>query len=173
MAEPKPFAPVKLICGIITSHPPLHERARVLLQDIYGPADFESPAFEFDFTDYYAREMGGDLKRRFLSFEGLVEPERLPAIKLETNRLEDVFREGPVRPVNLDPGYLTASALVMATTKDFSHRIPLAGGIFAHLEFIFTKKGVRTLDWTYPDMRRAPVHAFFLEVRKKYLSQLR
>ena len=175
MAEPKPFTPVKLICGIISGDPSLYGRARGLLQDIHGPADLESPAFEFDLTDYYAREMGGRLTRRFLSFEKLIEPDRLPAIKLETNRLEGAFRtpeQGP-RPVNLDPGYLTASALVMATTKDFSHRIPLAGGIYAHLEFLFTKTGVRALEWTYPDMRREPVQAFFLEVRKKYLDQLR
>ena len=175
MAEPKPFTPVKLICGIITGDSSLYDRARGLLQDIHGPADFESPAFEFDLTDYYAREMGEGLTRRFLSFERLVEPERLPAIKLGSNRLEDAFRAAGEdrRPVNIDPGYLTASALVMATTKDFSHRIPLADGIYAHLEFLFTKTGVRTLDWTYPDMRRGPVHEFFLEVRKKYLQQLR
>jgi hypothetical protein len=194
MAEPKPFTPVKLICGIITGDPPLYDRARGLLQDIHGPVDFESTFLEFDFTDYYEREMGAGLTRRFLSFERLIEPERLPAIKLATNGLEDMFRgaeperpgagseagSGTVpagrgrRPVNLDPGYLTASALIMATTKDFSHRVPLASGIYAHLEFLFTKTGgVRTLDWTYPDMRRAPVHAFFLEVRKEYLQQLR
>lgn len=175
MAEPKPFTPVKLICGVITGTTALYDRARGLLQDLHGPADLESVAFEFDLTDYYATEMGQSLTRRFLSFERLIGPERLPAIKLESNRLEAAFPEAgrDLRPVNIDPGYLTASALVMATTKDFSHRIPLSDGIYAHLEFLFTKTGVRTLDWTYPDMRRTPVHEFFLEVRKRYLQQLR
>ncbi len=68
------------------------------------------------------------------------------------------------RPVNIDPGYLTASALVMATAKDFAHRIPLAGGIYAHLEFLFTRTGVRTLDWTYPDLRREPAQGYLRAV---------
>jgi hypothetical protein len=75
--------------------------------------------------------------------------------------------------VNIDPGYLTASALVMATAKDFSHRIPLGQGIYAHLEFLFTRTGVKILDWTYPDFRRRPCQEFFRAVRAIYLTDLR
>ena len=74
------------------------------------------------------------------------------------------------RPVNIDPGYLTASAVVMATAKDFAHRIPLGRGIYAHLEFLFTRTGVKTLDWTYPDLRREPCQAYFRSVREIYLA---
>jgi len=77
------------------------------------------------------------------------------------------------RPVNIDPGYLTASALVMATAKDFAHRIPLAAGIYAHLELLFAKRGVKTLEWTYPDLRRAPAQEYLRSVRDGYLRQLR
>jgi len=61
----------------------------------------------------------------------------------------------------------------MATAKDFSHRIPLRDGIYAHLELMFTKQGVRYLEWTYPDFRQPDYHDFFLGVRKSYLCQLK
>ncbi|MEN6310845.1 MAG: DUF4416 family protein [Acidobacteriota bacterium] len=176
MAQPKPFTPVKLVCGVIFGPASVYDRAVSLLVEAHGPLDRESPAFDFDLTDYYEPEMGPGLKRRFMSFGRLIGPEELAAIKLETNGLEDRIRRetgAPGRSVNLDPGYLTASALVMATAKDFSHRIPLAGGIYAHLELLFTKTDVRFLDWTYPDIRRDACRRFFLDVRKNYLKQLR
>lgn len=176
MARPKPYAPVKIICGVIYGDATLYGRAKGLLMDDHGPTDAESVALDFDLTDYYEKDMGPGLKRRFMSFARLTGPERLAEIKLDTNRFEEKISHehgGSLRAVNIDPGYLTAAALVMATAKDFSHRIPLAHGIYAHLEFLFTKTDVRFLEWTYPDMRRDALRRFFLDVRKKYLEQLR
>jgi hypothetical protein len=150
-------------------------RAEERLVRMYGAADSQSPLFSFDFTDYYEKQMGKNLKRKFLSFKKLVEPERLSAIKKETNRLEEEIREEFQilhRIVNLDPGYLTPASLIMATAKDFSHRIPLQNGIYAHLEFLFGKDEVRTLDWTYPDFKCKGYQAYFLDLRRLYLSQL-
>lgn len=176
MALPRAFSPAKLICGVIYGREAIYDRAKELLIDIHGPIDLESPAFPFDLTDYYEREMGPGLARRFMSFRRLVEPSRLPDIKIATNALEARIAAepgGPLRPVNIDPGYITASALVMATAKDFAHRIPLDRGIYAHLELVFTRTDVRDLDWTYPDMRRDGPRSFFLAVRKGCLDQLR
>jgi hypothetical protein len=176
MAQPKPFAPVKLVCGVIYREEALYEEVRRRLIAEWGPVDRESPAFVFDLTNYYEPEMGPNLKRRFLSFSGLVTPEILPQAKLRTIELEEAVRRetgAAGRPVNIDPGYLTASALVMATAKDFSHRIPLGRGIYAHLEFLFKKTGVKTLDWTYLDFRRGPCQEFFRTVRELYMRQLR
>jgi hypothetical protein len=176
MAQPKPFAPAKLVCGVIYGPDPFYDRAKQLLVERHGPSDLESPAFAFDVTDYYEGEMGPGLKRRFITFARLVMPERLAGIKLETNGLEERIREdaGTVgRAVNIDPGCLTASALIMATAKDFSHRIPLAHGIYAHLEFLFAKTDLRFLDWTYPDFRQDGYRRFFLDVRKRYMEELK
>lgn len=176
MALPRDFAPAKLVCGVIFGRAALYDRARELLVGLHGPVDLESPAFPFDITDYYEREMGAGLERRFMSFRPLVDPADLPVIKIGTNALEErVASEaaGRPRPVNIDPGYVTASALVMATAKDFAHRIPLGRGIYAHLELLFTKTDVKLLDWTYPDMRREGCKRFFLDVRTVYLGQIR
>jgi hypothetical protein len=177
VAEIKPFLPVKLICGIYAVEDGHFEQAEIRLAALHGPLDGRSPRFPFTATDYYEPEMGSGLRRSFLSFARLIDPTALAGIKIRTNRLEDEMagESGAAerRLVNLDPGYLTRAALIMATSKDFSHRIPLQGGIYAHLEFLFTKTGIRTLEWTYPDFHQAGYQEFFLDTRKTYLSQLR
>ena len=176
MAEPQPFIPVKLICGIIASEDLVTDKAGARLRHFYGEVDSQSPSFPFDQTDYYEKQMGKNLKRSFLSFKDLIEPERLSAIKRETNGLEEELQgefRARIRIVNLDPGYLTPSSLIMATAKDFAHRVPLRKGIYAHLEFLFGRDRVRTLDWTYPDFKSPGYQDYFLKVRRLYLSQLR
>ncbi len=130
MAQPKDFAPVKLICGVIYKEDALYRRGQAAARGGVGErSTSESPAFPFDLTGYYEDEMGGGLSRRFMSFESLVPPESLPAAKLRAIELEEAIirqeRGATGRPVNIDPGYLTAAAFVMATAKDFAHRIPL------------------------------------------------
>lgn len=176
MTEAKAFLPVKLICGIIAAEQDVFEAAEERMVRAYGELEHRSELFVFDFTDYYAKQMGEGLRRRFLSFVPLISPERLGEIKLETNAMEESMRidAGSIRRlINLDPGYLTASALIMATAKDFAHRIPLQKGIYAHLEFLFGRKDIRLLEWTYPDFRTSGYQAFFQRVRLNYLQQLR
>jgi len=176
MAEAIPFTPVKLICGILAVRKRVFLKSLEWLEERFGPIDHTSPIMEFKFTDYYRKQMGKDLKRKFVSFREIVPPDKLSETKIATNALEKEMKKefGSVtRVVNLDPGYLTPSALIMATAKDFSHRIPLQMGIYAHLEFLFGKNEVKTLPWTYPDFRTEEYQRFFLEVRKIYLSQLK
>jgi len=176
MTEAKAFVPVKLICGMISSQHIVFEKAENYLKNLYGPVDFFSPLIDFTFTDYYEKEMGEDLKRKFLSFQELVPPENLSEIKIRTNELEEELKQEyktPQRILNLDPGFLTASSLFMATAKDFAHRVPLQHGIYAHLELLFGKKKIRTLDWTYPDYKTEAYQNFFIAVRKIYLEQLK
>lgn len=176
MTQAKPFTPVKLICGLISGREDAFRMGEERLVERFGPVDFKSPIFPFAGTDYYEKEMGPALKRGFLSFERLVPPEDLSAIKLYTNALEREIGAAlatEYRILNLDPGILTSSALIMATAKNFAHRVPLSGGIYAHLELLFLKSGVKTLDWTYPDFRADNYWKFFLDVRKTYLSQIK
>ena len=175
MTEPKPFSTVKLICGIIASEEMFFKRAQERLVELYGPLDLTSQLFEFDFTDYYEKQMGQNLKRKFVSFSNLISPEDLSEIKIRTNALEEEIKEefkAGKRIVNLDTGFLTASALIMATAKDFAHRIPLQHGIYAHLELLFGKNDVRPLSWTYPDFETEGYQMFLLDVRRIYLSQI-
>jgi hypothetical protein len=175
MADPKPFAPVKLVCGVLCpAGSRVREEAEGRLEALYGSVDLRGPVVPFSTTAYYDAEMGPGLERGFLSFAKLVRPEDLPDIKLETNALEEELRRASgaaLRAANLDPGYVTSAALIMATAKDFAHRVPLRDGIYAHLELLFTKSGPRTLDWTYPDLRGDGHREFLLGVRARYLEQ--
>jgi hypothetical protein len=172
MTEPKLFPKAKLICGLIFRDEKVLGPAEERLVGSFGPFDLESPPFAFDCTDYYRIEMGPDLRRKFVSFARLVGPDLLSGAKLRTIALEKELSPDPARrAVNIDPGILTASALIMATAKNFSHRVPLRDGIYAHLEFLFTKSGLRLLDWTYPDFRKPEYQEFFIEVRRRFLDQ--
>lgn len=165
--------PVKLIIGLIS--PDLEEFLKVesALRRYFGEIDFRSQILPFDFTDYYQKEIGQDLKRQFLGFRRLILPEKISAVKLTTNGIERRFSTAGRRRVNIDPGYLTSAKLVLATTKDFSHRIYLNKGIFAEVTLGFSKNSFQPFDWTYPDFRSKEYIAIFNQLRRIYLNQLR
>ena len=174
--QASPFKPVKLICSIIASSDEVFLAGEHHLKHLYGDIDASSDAFAFTFTDYYEKEMGTGLFRRFFSFGRLVQPEVLSAVKIRTNRLEvEIGRDfrSSKRIINIDPGYCSAAALIMATTKDFAHRVPLRDGIYAHLEFLFGRREIKLLPWSYPDYNSEGYKAFFLRVRKIHLAQIR
>ena len=158
MASPSAPPPVKLICGMLSARGELLEEARAELARHFGPADVVSEIMAFDFTHYYDQEMGSPLYRRFVSFARLVRPEALVEAKLLTNALECDFASRcgghPPRPINLDPGYIENAKLVLASMKNFSHRIYLARGVFGEVTLLW--RGGRegkwgTLGWTFPD----------------------
>lgn len=176
MADLKPFVPVKLVCGIIAGSAEMFRNAEDRLAALHGPVEAWGPRIPFLGTAYYTGEMGPGLSRMFLAFRDLICPDRLSDIKIETNAIEEELREktgAGRRTVNLDPGILTGAALFMATTKDFAHRPPLQKGIYAHLELLFTRTGVKRLEWTYPDFRTDEHLPFFLSVRKGYLESIK
>ena len=139
-----------------------------------GGADLVSEKMPFDKTDYYKEEMGDGLIRFWLSLNGLGDPEELPHLKLRTNELEREYSEGSRRKMNLDPGYITESNLVLASTKAYNHRIYLKEGIYAEVTLIYRKKtGYEPLPWTYPDYRTRLALDFFGEVRRLYREELK
>jgi hypothetical protein len=139
-----------------------------------GPVDFVSEPLPFDFTPYYEREMGQGLWRRMVGFEPLIMPEQLISIKLWADAQEGRSRnEEGGRRVNIDPGYLAASKFILATGKDYSHRIYLGEGIYGDLALIFQKGSFSPLPWTYPDYASEPLLGILNLLRKRYLWQLK
>jgi len=167
----KSAAPVKLLVGMIAGQPGLFEEVRPFLTARFGPIDLESPVYAWNHTTYYEKELGADLKRRFFFFEHLISPDSLPEIKRFSNALEQRWlrttAEGDLRQINLDPGYLAPSKIVLATTKDYSHRIYLRDGIFAEVTLVYQGKSFIPLPHTYPDFRSDEYISFFNEARKR------
>lgn len=168
--------PVKLICGFIFSGQTVLQHALARLQVRLGPVDVHSDVFPFTHTDYYLSEMGSDLGRVFVSFERLIRCEQLPEIKILTNGLEEnlaLDSSGCLRRrINIDPGYLEASKLVLASTKNFSHRIHVGRSIYAEVTLQYRANKFEPLPWTYPDYQDPRVLDFLLRVRRVYMGQI-
>jgi hypothetical protein len=162
---------VKLFVGVLAGDLLLLPSVRQRLEQELGPVDLASPLFDFGYTRYYEPEMGPDLRRQFWGFERLIAPDRLPAVKLFTNDVETDFAQAGKRHVNLDPGYLTAAKVVLATTKDYSHRLYLGRGIYGEVTLIYRQGRLAPLPWTYPDYRSADYQSFFLALRATYRGQ--
>ena len=140
---------------------------------LLGPMDLESPLFAFDFSDYYRREMGQGLKKKFFSFARLAEPDILAGLKRRTAACEHIHRNDTGgRLVHVDPGYWADAKLVLASTQNYSHRIWIGRRIFAEVTLRYHRKRIEPMDWTYPDYRTALALEFFEKVRTTYLKQL-
>jgi len=167
---------VKLFAGLLTSLPELAPDVEERISGLFGPVDLRSEKFSFDLTHYYDREAGSPLWRFFFGFADLIEPDALAGIKIITNDLETEFasRLFPVsRPVNIDPGYMEESKVVLASTKNFYHRILLSNGIYAEVTMHYESGGWRSFPWTFPDFRGGRYDGFFAELRGIYRKQLR
>jgi hypothetical protein len=122
IGEPKQ---VKLFCGIIFSNEEIKRESFEKVEDKLGKIDLISDMISFNFSKYYNPEMGENLKRFWISFEKLVSAADLAEIKVFTNSIENSFAIDNKRKINIDPGYITPANVVLATTKDYSHRIYL------------------------------------------------
>lgn len=166
-------APAKLFVGVIIARPDQAERIESMLVERLGTVDLRSESLDFRYTDYYDEEMGRELKRYFLGFLDLVSPESLVGIKLYTNQLEqNALSEGGRRWANLDPGYLTAAKVVLATTKDYGHRLYVGSGIYEEVTLGYKEKRFVSFPWTYPDYRGGDYDAFFHQLRDVYMRQM-
>jgi hypothetical protein len=177
MWDLKPPSPVKLIVGILAANNNALAQAAGALETEFGEIDLESDVWPFIQTDYYKDQTGTDILRKFVSIEKLIDPGRLADIKHRTNDLEkhlagEVGMDLP-RPVNLDPGVIEQSKLVLATTKNYSHRVYIGNKIYAEVTLIYDKGRWEHFDYTYPDYRQKHYHDFFSKVRNRLGEQLR
>jgi hypothetical protein len=177
MWNPKDPKPAKLIVGLLAADDRCLKISVDRLVACFGPVDLASEAWNFDQTSYYQNEIGPTIVRQFVSLENLVNPGELAAIKHTTNSLEQELAGSLAlavpRPVNLDPGLIEASKLVLATTKNYSHRIYIGDRMYAEVTLIFDKGRWESMPYTYPDYRLACYHEFFARVRSRLVEQLR
>lgn len=173
MGEIKVHPPVLLFAAVTFNAKVDLREVFAQLENRFGKIEKQSPVFDFDaFTDYYEPEMGAGLEKVIVTFEPLIDAEKLPEIKHTTNQIEQKISNGRNRIVNIDPGYLNLSKMVLATTKDYSHRLYLGKGIFGDLHLVFQNKSFQVQPWTYPDYRQPQIIEFFNDVRQFYREKL-
>jgi hypothetical protein len=175
MAQIRTPLPVKLFIGVLTSIPSLLPEVEDRLASMFGTVDLRSDLFAFDQTHYYDREMGSPIHRRFIGFSALIGPSEIAGIKVRTNSLEFTLAQEHndiLRPVNLDPGYLEQSKVVLASTKNFFHRILISDGIYGEVTLHYQARKWHNFPWTFPDYRLAEYQQFFSALRTLYRKQL-
>lgn len=173
MEEQPPVKKVKLLMSLIYSDDSAFFSAVSDLTERYGIIDFASKEMPFTYTDYYEKEMGPGLRRRFLTFSKLIFPDEIVACKLFTMEIEKKYiKQDGGRRVNIDPGILSLERVVLASRKNFVHRIYLGNGIYADLTLIFKKGTFRALEWTYPDYRSEEIINMLNRIRELYKFQI-
>jgi len=173
MSMPRTPDPAKLVIGIFLKEKPLLDAAAVELADRFGSVDMVSPWFPFDYTDYYESEMGTPLFRRMFSFHTLIQQGELAAIKNATNDIEEKYTINSCRQLNIDPGYMLHAQFVLATGKNYSHRIYIGKNIYADLALMYMRGGFKPLPWTYPDYADERMLTYLQQVRNRYVNDLK
>ncbi len=157
----------KCFCGLIYRDESILRTVIDKLSERFGEIDITAGPIDFTNTSYYCREMGQDLKRRFVSFRDLLILEEIWDWKIFTNTLEEeyLYPGTPCRMINIDPGYMNMARVVLLSAKDFSHRVHLGSGIYAEVTLLCRRDGFQGLPWTYPDYMSAEYISFFRQMR--------
>jgi len=162
-------SPARLVVSAIFREERFLEAAVPRISEIVGEVRFAGQVFPFDHTEYYLEEMGKPLFRRFLVASAPVSRDSLPGIKIGLEGIESGLSEGGCRTVNLDPGLVTPENFILATGKNFTHRIYLRDGVFAELTLEFRKGQYRSFPWTYADYASEEIRSLLQALRKEHL----
>ncbi len=173
MSELQAPQPAKLVIGLFTGDIQIFKRLVPEFISTYGQIDLVSSWMAFDYTRYYEMEMGTPLHRRLCSFQRLIAQQDLAGIKMNTHQIEQSFSQSARRRVNIDPGYMLRERFVLASGKNFSHRICIGDGVYADLTLIYHKGNFQRLPWTYPDYADGDMLEFLEQVRNKYIWDIK
>lgn len=174
MSTPRPPKPARLVIGVLTADKRLMPPVAKTLSERFGPVELMSAWMPFEYTEYYTAEMGAPLHRRVFSFKKLIRQADLAAVKVFTNALErEYLADDGGRRVNIDPGYMALERFVLATGKNFTHRIYIGGGIYADLTLIYAKGRFQRLPWTYPDYADRPMITLLEQIRRRYAHDMK
>ena len=172
--------PAKLIIGILATNSDFIDIACDAVAGQFGPIDLQSEIWPFTHTNYYENQTGQHILRKFVTLQSLIKPAQLAAVKHRTNRIERTRAKKAAkmncqlpRPINLDPGIIEPSKLILASTKNFSHRIYIGKKMYAEVTLIYDKGKWTTLPYTYPDYKQQCYFDFFSKVRNRLLEQLK
>ncbi|MBI5074106.1 MAG: DUF4416 family protein [Nitrospirae bacterium] len=167
MGTPHPPEKALLFLALLFAAREAFDLALPILRERFGAVLFESPESDWSHSHYYDRELGIPVLRRFIFFRGLFDASTLPEIKLDTNCLEGVFSQDGKRRINIDPGYITSSKVVLASAKDYSHRLYLGRGIYGEVALYFQGNRFHPMPYTYQDYREPRGLDIFEKARKE------
>lgn len=154
-----------LFVGTLYSKPHIFDKSKNVLESHFGKILLISHPLSWDYSDYYKNELGWPIYRRFIFFENIIDPAIIVDTKLKTNEIELNFSYNDRRLINLDPGYLTLSKIVLATTKNYAHRIYMGKGIYGEVTLIYRGGIYNPLLYTYRDYQDKTYIDIFMNAR--------
>ncbi len=163
--------PVKFFTAVLLSGDCRREKVMKRLESEFGKIDYISPLINFNYTDYYEKEFGRKLKRVFLSFKDTINPSEIAGIKTKTIRIEEDLSVEGRRRANIDPGYMEPSKVVLASSKNFYHRIYLKKGVYAEVTLSYSGGKFRDFEWTFPDYRTDEYKKQLMTIRNIYMEK--
>lgn len=166
MGKPSPPHPVLLFVGTLCREEKYLTIAKEKLRGFFGECVFESQPMAWDYSDHYEEELGAPVRRTFIFFRNMVNAEILCDVKLKTNEIEQELSAAGKRTVNLDPGYLAPYQVVLASTKNYSHRIYIGKGIYAEVTLVYKGGRYRPHLFTYRDYASEEYAEIFARARK-------
>ncbi len=154
------------------------EATEVLYKE-FGKPILDSGKQNWPYYRYYEEELGLGIMRQFLLFEKLIDPADIVPIKHYTNSIETsigrVCRHTSLcaytpgrdlkRTVNIDPGYITLAKVVLASTKNYSHRVYLRDGIYGEVTLYFKGGTFYGHEFTYQDYKEVQTVDFLVNGR--------
>ena len=159
--------------GTLFSDKTVFDQVLPLLQDKFGTILFQSNIQPWNYSDHYNKELGSQIYRNFIFFDEVIDPSTLSDIKLLTNDIEAAYSQDGKRRINLDPGYITLAKVVLASTKNYSHRIYLGKGIYAELALFYKNHQFTAMPYTYNDYKDQTYLVMFMKVRNLLKSMHR
>lgn len=166
MGKPRqPEKAVVFIAALFARQEILDDALRVL-GDQFGNILYKSPTLPWDSTSFYCKELGTPIYRSFIFFDKIIDSSTLAETKIITNEIENSFLKDKNRQINLDPGYMTLAKIVLASTKNYSHRINIGQGIYAELTLLYRNNQFNPLPYTYNDYKDEKFLTVFREARK-------
>ena len=138
------------------------DKFQQMVEKLFGEMIAWTPSFN-PLASYYAKEMGSDsdLSRVFFVSTDSFPREFLLSTKLLSLDWERQWAREGKRAVNVDVGFISAENFLLATTKNYAHRVFLGQDIFADLTYQCIEGGFQTLPWTYPDYKDSDKIDFF------------
>jgi len=167
MGVPRKPAPAMLFAGCLYSKKDCLLKGKDILIKEFGPLCLESGEFDWA-SDYYAEELGAPVKRKFLFFDRLIGPGEIADIKLKTNKMEKMLSDKGKRTINIDPGYLTLHNVMLASTKNYAHRMYLKKRIYGEVTLVYSSKEnlYKPHLFTYRDFAEKQTVGLFLKARQ-------
>jgi hypothetical protein len=165
MSCPKEKPESKLIIALMYSNFP--KDLVSALEKNFGKIEEKSDEINFDFTKYYEKEFGKDLRKSYFCFQGDFDVEKLPDAKLFCTELENIYSKDGRRLINIDPGYVTKNSFILASFKERAHRIFLKKGVYADLELVYENNEWHSFQWTFADVKDPRVKDFLNKVKER------